>query len=78
MWLIRNRKPRAAAWLAISPVALVLMHYFFMSTAGAIGTLGLGTAVWYVAACSAIIGTPTAAETAETVLMDDPVLRQAA
>jgi hypothetical protein len=74
IWLERHRQPRTAAWLTLAPVGLVLMHYLFMSWAGAIGLLGLGTAVWYVTACGAIIGTPTA----ERVLADNRVLRRAA
>jgi hypothetical protein len=55
LWLLRQGRPRSAAWHAIAPATLVLIHYLFLSTAGSIGLLGLGTAVWYASACLSVL-----------------------
>jgi hypothetical protein len=55
VWLLKQGRPRSAAWHAIVPAALVLIHYLFLSTAGSIGLLGLGTAAWYASACLSVL-----------------------
>jgi hypothetical protein len=54
-WLLRQSRPRLAAWHAITPAALVLVHYLFLGWAGNIGLLGLGTAAWYISACVTLL-----------------------
>ncbi len=44
----RNRYAQLLAWL---PVALVWPQYVLLPTGGRIGWLGLGTTVWFLAAC---------------------------
>jgi hypothetical protein len=55
MWLIRESHPRLAALYAVVPGILVTAHYVFLHSVGAIGLLGLGTAVWYSAVCLTIL-----------------------
>jgi hypothetical protein len=57
VWLVRQNRPRSAAWHAIVPAMLVIMHYMFLRTAGSIGLLGLGTAAWYTSACVTVLRT---------------------
>ena len=76
-WLVRHHRPRLAAWHAIVAPLLVLVHYVFLSRAGAIGVLGLGTAVWYTTICITLLRT-TAMETV-TIPADSAIVgRQAA
>jgi hypothetical protein len=44
-----------AAWHAIAPAALVLVHYLFLGSAGNIGLLGLGTAAWHTSTCITVL-----------------------
>jgi hypothetical protein len=56
-WLVRQHRPRSAAWHAIMAALLVLVHYVFLSRAGAIGVLGLGTAIWFTTVSITILRT---------------------
>jgi hypothetical protein len=49
----RAGRPRAALWLAWSPVALILVHYAMMSIVGRVGFLGIGITIWFL--CSAAL-----------------------
>jgi hypothetical protein len=55
LWLIRENRPRLAALYAVVPGFLVTAHYVFLHSAGAIGLLGLGTALWYSAVCLTVL-----------------------
>jgi hypothetical protein len=55
LWLIREKHSRLAMLFAVVPVVLVVTHYFFLHTVGAMGALGLGTATWYSAVCLTVI-----------------------
>jgi Glycosyltransferase family 87 len=57
VWLVRQNRPRSAAWHAIIPAVLVITHYVFLGSAGSIGLLGLGTAAWYMSACVTVLRT---------------------
>lgn len=54
-WLIETGKRRAAFYAAVVPAALVAAHYVLLDYAGRIGVLGIGTAVWYFAACGRVL-----------------------
>jgi hypothetical protein len=55
LWLIREKRPRLAVVFAVVPGTLVTAHYVFLHSAGAIGLLGLGTALWYSAVCLTVL-----------------------
>jgi hypothetical protein len=50
LWLDRQNHARAAKIMAVIPIALIDMHYFFLSYAGRVGLLGLGTTAWLLTA----------------------------
>ncbi len=54
-WLMENGRRRAGLATAIVPAALSIAHYVLLDYAGRIGVLGLGTAMWYAAACIMLI-----------------------
>jgi hypothetical protein len=56
-WLARQGRPRSAAWHAIVPAMLVILHYVFLRQLGSIGLLGLGTAAWYASVCVTVLRT---------------------
>jgi hypothetical protein len=67
LWLLANGRRRLAVTLAIVPCVLVIGHYAFISVAGRLGWLGLGTTLWYLAACGALLAPRrAAAQTAVT------------
>ena len=53
--LMQDRHLKWAAVFAGVPVILVVTHYAFLHAAGSVGVLGIGTAMWYTAACFAIL-----------------------
>jgi hypothetical protein len=55
LWLIRENRPRLAALYAVVPGILITVHYLFLHSAGAIGLLGLGTALWYSDVCLTVL-----------------------
>ena len=50
LWLDRQNQTRAAKIMALIPMMLIIPHYFFLSYAGRVGLLGIGTAAWLLAA----------------------------
>jgi hypothetical protein len=50
LWLDRENHARAAKIMAFIPIVLINLHYIFLSYAGRVGLLGLGTTVWLLAA----------------------------
>jgi hypothetical protein len=50
LWLDRLNRPRAAKIMAVIPIVLIDLHYFFMSYVGRVGLLGLGTTAWLATA----------------------------
>ena len=72
LWLIRERHPRLATLYAVVPGILVMAHYVFLHSVGAIGLLGLGTAVWYSAVCLTILWL-SPAETSESTFSSHTV-----
>ena len=50
-WLVEHGRPRAAVWMAVVPAVLVVAHYAVLDITGRIGVLGIGTTLWYAAAC---------------------------
>src|SRR5258705_13852539 len=55
LWLVRENRPRLAALYAVAPGILITVHYLFLHSAGAMGLLGLGTALWYSAVCITVL-----------------------
>ncbi len=50
LWLDRQNHARAAKIMAVAPIILIDLHYIFLSYAGRVGLLGLGTTAWLVTA----------------------------
>ncbi len=50
LWLDRENHNRTAKIMAVVPIILIDLHYFFLPYAGRVGLLGIGTTVWLVAA----------------------------
>ncbi len=50
LWLVREGRPKAAWCLALAPATLTLTHYLLLDYSGRLGVLGIGAAVWYLAA----------------------------
>lgn len=51
LWLVEQGRQRTAVTLAVVPCVLVIGHYVLLPIAGRVGWLGLGTTLWYAAAC---------------------------
>ena len=62
VWLLRKGRSRWATWLAIAPPVLKLLHYTLIDFTGRVGLLGIGTMVWYTAACLVVLRTESAEE----------------
>jgi hypothetical protein len=77
-WLLRRGRPQLAAWHAIVPATLVFVHYLFLSSAGNIGLLGLGTAAWYTSACIAVLRVKPIASVAAAPTCNECRARKAA
>jgi hypothetical protein len=54
LWLLQCGKRRAAFRAAMIPAVLVAVHYLLLQYAGRIGVLGIGTTIWYFAACARV------------------------
>ena len=54
LWLLQCDKPPAAFRAALIPAVLVGLHYGLLKYAGRIGVLGIGTTLWYFAACARV------------------------
>lgn len=54
LWLLEQGKTRAALRTALVPALLVVAHYALLRHTGRIGLLGIGTTLWYFAACARI------------------------
>src|SRR5207237_858956 len=52
LWLIQSGNRGAGVRSAVVPALLVVAHYSLLNYAGRIGLLGIGTTLWYFAACS--------------------------
>ena len=55
LWLLSRNMPRAARWMAWTPVALVLAHYLALPITGRLGLLGIGTATWYATGLTMLV-----------------------
>ncbi|HEV3138259.1 MAG TPA: hypothetical protein VGZ26_10150, partial [Pirellulales bacterium] len=67
IWLLRARRPKLAACFILLPGLLTLAHYALTDIVGWIGLLGIGTTLWYLAACVTLIRlAPTQESRAET------------
>jgi hypothetical protein len=55
LWMRRQRSERAALYFAGIPMVLCLIHYTALNVAGRIGLLGIGTALWFFAACATVL-----------------------
>jgi hypothetical protein len=62
-WIWQRGESRWAAWLAIAPCVLMVVHYLLLDWTGRAGVLGLGTTVWFIAACYVSLRQPIAAST---------------
>ncbi len=62
VWLLKEGRTRWATCLAIAPPVLTLSHYTLMDFTGRVGLLGIGTMVWYTAACLVVLRTASAKE----------------
>src|SRR5207302_406633 len=81
VWLLREGRARWALWLAIVPPALTLLHYTLIDFTGRVGLLGIGTTLWYTAACLVVLRTASAEEVrtiAGPLVSDDSQRRVAA
>jgi hypothetical protein len=54
LWLLQRGKHGAAIRAAMIPAMLVGLHYLLLKYAGRIGVLGIGTTIWYFAACARV------------------------
>ncbi len=68
LWLDRENHGRAAKILAVIPILLIDLHYVFLSYAGRVGLLGLGTTVWLI---SAFFLVAQSKQKADTLAMPD-------
>lgn len=55
LWVGERISTRAAFAMASGPALLCLIHYAALSFAGRIGLLGIGTALWFGAACGIVL-----------------------
>jgi chromate transport protein ChrA len=55
IWLLRAQRPKWAACFVLLPGLLTLAHYALTDIVGWIGLLGIGTTLWYLAACVTLI-----------------------
>ncbi len=83
LWLDRQNHTRAAKIMAIIPIILIDLHYIFLSYAGRVGLLGLGTTVWLLTAF--VLIARSSLKAAASALPDSipqnafpPVIKQAA
>jgi hypothetical protein len=58
-WLCLRQRPRAALAVAIAPLVFVVTHSLAVDVTGRLGVLGIGTALWYVAALLPLISLRT-------------------
>lgn len=54
LWMRERRPERSALWFAAVPMWLCLTHYLALPYAGRIGVLGIGTTLWFFAACAIV------------------------
>jgi hypothetical protein len=55
LWMYRERGERSALVFAGLPTFLCLIHYAALNSAGRIGLLGIGSALWFFGACAAVL-----------------------
>ena len=55
IWLLRAQRSKLAACFVLLPGLLTLAHYALTDIVGWIGLLGIGTTLWYLAACVTLI-----------------------
>jgi len=55
LWMRRERCERVALRFAGVPMFLCVIHYTALNTAGRIGLLGIGTALWFFTACVTVL-----------------------
>jgi hypothetical protein len=55
LWMCRQHGERAGLCFAGIPMFLCLVHYTALNVAGRIGVLGIGTALWFFAACATVL-----------------------
>jgi len=75
MWLDRRTWSKGTIVLLVVPALLTLLHYAWMGTAGRMGLLGLGTAVWYIVAMITLLRSPIALEEADILPFPAPLQR---
>ena len=76
-WLRAQHRHRAAVWMSVIPLALVVAHYAAINVAGRVGVLGIGTTIWYLGACVMLArGGDRAAQTAAPANVGPPLPRQ--
>jgi hypothetical protein len=78
-WMIEHRPAKTALVVTVAPLLLCLVHYLALNYAGRIGLLGIGTAVWFFAACGIVVTDARRATSAvPSVNLDEPRVRTAA
>jgi hypothetical protein len=55
LWMYEHRSARSALRFATVPALLCLAHYLALNHAGRIGLLGIGTSLWFFAACAIVL-----------------------
>lgn len=55
LWIRERRSARSAMRFAVIPMLLCLAHYLALRQAGRIGVLGIGTSLWFFAACTMVL-----------------------
>lgn len=83
LWMRERRSEKSAVIFAAFPMLLCLVHYVALKSAGRIGVLGIGTAVWFFGACGIVLADTlrsrragrtraAGADTAESLAAEDP------
>lgn len=68
LWQLNSGRIRTAWVLAITPAVLTIVHYVALEQAGRAGILGLGTTLWYFAACASICRSAPAVQWGEIAI----------
>ncbi len=75
-WMRERRPEKAALRFAAVPMLLCLAHYLALKSAGRIGLLGIGTTVWFFAACGIVIADAARASRTKSNRMKTPETSQ--
>jgi hypothetical protein len=77
-WMLDHRPGKTATIMNLTPLALCVIHYTALEYAGRIGLLGIGTTVWFFAACGIVLAETRHASQVATVEIPKDYPRRAA